>query len=656
PPSLTLTPGSLSGPRNVLGPFTLTTNAADASVTATGGTMYSNRAGTALLGDGTTATVHSGQQIWVRSAGGASTAVLTAISTATVPSGNVYLYDGNTPGVNDAQRLILAEEATLKTTVQVGAEFLPYGSLVVKKTITGPAAGTQETVVIRVRCDDGVARRPFVIRAGTHRGTRSRTYRHIVAGTVCTVTETSDGSTTTTYVVVSGDGQHVTIPAGGTERVRITDIYRFVPGSLIVRKTIAGPAAGKQGEVRIHTVCNGRALTPDFVIPAGTPAGERTKRYDGIRVPAKCKVTETADGHTSSVSVVVEGSGQTVSVGPAEIATADISDTYGLVPGELEVTKTIAGEAAGLQGSITIHTVCNGTALTPDFVIPAGTGAGVQSHLYSGIATPATCTVTETVNGQTSTVSVVVSGSPHSVSIPPGGAGAATITDTYGAVPGSLLVTKTIAGPQAGHQGPVTIHVVCNGTALSPDFVIPAGSGAGTVSHSFDDIPAGAVCTVMETVDGGTATVIVTVSGNGQHVTVPAGKVASVSLTDVYEEGSPAHEGTGSLTVIKHIAGPAAREHGRIAILVVCGAPLYDFAFVIPARSGPGSVTRHFDNIPAGSRCNVSETANGHTSTVAVVASGSGRVTVPARGTVTARLTDRFAVKVTPAPPPRVTG
>ena len=81
------------------------------------------------------------------------------------------------------------------------------------------------------------------------------------------------------------------------------------------------------------------------------------------------------------------------------------------------------------------------------------------------------------------------------------------------AAPGSLLVTKTIAGPLAGQQGPITIHVVCNGTALSPDFVIGAGSAAGSVSHSFDGIPAGSVCTVTETADGGTTTVLAIVVG-----------------------------------------------------------------------------------------------------------------------------------------------
>ena len=507
-PSLTITPSHVSGPAHkVLGPFTVTTNHPPATVTATGGSMFSDAAGTVPIANGRP--VPSGQKIWVRSTG-PTIAVLEATSKATVPTGNVYLYDGYTGGVSDAQHLILAKEGHLTSTVTGAAEFLAPGSLVVKKTIAGPAAGSQGRVVIEVDCDDGVTRPDFVIPAGAPAGTTSKTYEPIAVGTKCTVTETSNGS------VGRHGGGGDRGRAGGDDPVRraetveITDTYHHV-GSLLVRKTIAGPGAGQQGEIRIHTVCNGTALTPDFVIPAGTPAGDQTKQYDHIRVPATCTVTETADGHTSTVSVDVEGSGQTVSVPAGDIVEADISDTYGLVPGQLEVTKSIAGPLAGQQGEVVIHTVCNGTALTPDFVIPAG-AAGDQSHIYSTVPTPASCVVTETMNGATSAVSVAVIGSPHTVTIPPGGSGAAHITDTYGPAPGSLLVTKTIAGPLAGHQGPVTIHVVCNGTALSPDFVIASGTPAGSVSHSFDGIPAGSVCTVTETADGATATVTATVA------------------------------------------------------------------------------------------------------------------------------------------------
>ena len=198
-----------------------------------------------------------------------------------------------------------------------------------------------------------------------------RTYSHILAGTKCTVTETNNGSVVGTNVVVIHGAQEATIPSGGTETVKVKDIYYHV-GSLLVRKTIAGPAAGQQGQITIHSECNGKALTPDFVIPAGTPAGDQTKQYDDIRVPATCTVTETVDGHTSTVSVDVVGSGQTVSVPTGDIAEADVSDTYGLVPGQLEVTKSIAGPLAGQQGQVVIHTVCNGTALSPDLIIPPG--------------------------------------------------------------------------------------------------------------------------------------------------------------------------------------------------------------------------------------------------------------------------------------------
>ena len=518
-----------------------------------------------------------------------------------------------------------------------------------KKTIAGPAAGSQGPVVIHVACTDGKDRSDFVIDAGTHAGTTSKTYHDIPAGTMCTVTETSDGSTTATDVDVTGDGKQVTIPSGGSETVDITDTYHFVPGSLLVRKTIAGPAAGQQGAITIHTVCNDKALTPDLVIRAGALTGVYTQPYDQIPAPATCTVTETADGHTSAVSVVVKGSGQTVSVPAGDIAEADISDTYGLLPGQLEVTKTIAGPLAGQQGGVVIHTVCTPAADTPDFPIGAG-ATGVQSTTYSGISAGASCVVTETANGQTSAVTVAVKGSPQTATIPAGGAAVASITDSYGAAPGSLLVTKTTAGPLAGHQGAVTIHVACNGVPVSPDFVIAPRTRAGTVSHSFDGIPASSVCTVTETSDGATATVRTTVSGSGQQVTVPAGKVVSASLTDVYQ-ATP-----GFLKVTKRIAGRAARQHGRVAILVACGGPLNDFVFRIPARTRTSPVSRWFAGLPAGARCTVTEVAIGHTSNVRVVAFGRRhKVTIRANGRTIVHITDTFR-RIVKRPLPRVTG
>jgi Domain of unknown function (DUF5979)/Thioester domain len=452
PPSLTITPSSKVGPAGrLLGPFTVNTDHPPAMVTATGANMFADRKATIPIAPGTE--VPTGTKIWLRPLSSSpSTAQLHATSKATVPSGNVYLYDGNWPDVTDAQRLILSQEATLTTSVVANAEFKPFGSLKVTKTIAGPAAGSQADVVIHVACTNGRKFHPFAIPAGTPAGNKSRTYHNIVAGTVCTVTEESNGSKAGTDVVVTGDGQQVTIPSDGTATVKITDTYHAI-----------------------------------------------------------------------------------VSPGP-----------------------------------------------------------------------PTT---------------------------------------------GSLVVTKTIAGPVAGSQGAVTIQAVCNGTPLSPKLMIAAGTKASNVSQSFNDIPGGSVCTVTESADGSTDKVTATVSGSGHQVTVPAGAAVPVHVTDVYE-GAP-----GSLIVTKKFEGSGAHQHGRAAILVACGGPVDVFTFVIPAHTA-GSVSRAFDGIPAGSRCTVTEVAVGRTARVTAVAIGKRQtVTIPAGGTATVHITDKFAIKaVTVTRPPAVTG
>ncbi len=97
-----------------------------------------------------------------------------------------------------------------------------------------------------------------MISAGAPAGTTSHTYTDIAAGSQCKVTETQDGSSSTVSVIVTGDGQTVSIPAGGTANVGITDTYSLVPGSLVVNKLISGAAAGSQGQVTITVSATGQ--------------------------------------------------------------------------------------------------------------------------------------------------------------------------------------------------------------------------------------------------------------------------------------------------------------------------------------------------------------------------------------------------------------
>jgi hypothetical protein len=448
PPSLTVTPTTISSPRRVLGPFTVTTDAPGGATVNSTGDMFSDRAGRNPIAHGTT--VPSGTKIWLRATGGASSAVLQATSQATVPTGNVYLYDGNS-SVSDAQRLILAKKATLTTTVQATATFLPSGKLVVEKTIAGTAAGSQGQVVIHVDCDDDVTRRDFIIPSDTPPGTTSRTYRHIAAGTTCTVTETSNGSVVGTDVVVTGDGQEVTIPAGGSKTVDITDTYSPVPGpspsSLYVTKTIAGPLAGQQGPVTIQVVCNGTAF-PDFNIAGGTGAGSYSQSFGPILAGSVCTVTELADGGTATVTAIVTGNGETVTVPGGEVVPVNVIDAYELGPspapdvatGTLRVTKTIAGPAAGQQGRIAILVACGDAAHTYAFFIPAHARPGSETRSYPNLPAGSRCTITETATGHSSTVHASTAGRRKTLTIQPNRTSTVHVTDTFFGV-SSVAVT-----------------------------------------------------------------------------------------------------------------------------------------------------------------------------------------------------------------------
>ena len=145
----------------------------------------------------------SGTNIWIQDAT-AGAVTLSASAQATVPTGNVYLYDHNSPGLLAAQKLILAQTGEVRTDVQAQATLALPGSLTVTKTIGGAAAGQQGEIRIDVSCN-GVGLDPFIIPAGTT-GTPSKTYDNLLAGSTCTITETTDGSTATIGVV--------TVPAG----------------------------------------------------------------------------------------------------------------------------------------------------------------------------------------------------------------------------------------------------------------------------------------------------------------------------------------------------------------------------------------------------------------------------------------------------------
>ena len=157
PPSLTIIPPSRSGPAgHLIGPFTVTPAATAAAgarpsiaVTATGGSMFSDAAGVPIR-NGTK--VPSGQTSgsaprWLSCRRARGDRERHRPQRQRLP---LRRQDGRVP---NGPELILAENATLSTTVQATADFLRPGSLVVTKTIAMTGA---------VLCEIRTLRRPHV--------------------------------------------------------------------------------------------------------------------------------------------------------------------------------------------------------------------------------------------------------------------------------------------------------------------------------------------------------------------------------------------------------------------------------------------------------------------------------------------------------------
>ncbi len=268
----------------------------------------------------------------------------------------------------------------MKTTLSATAEFLADGTLNIVKTIAGPAAGRQDPITIQAKCDGTVLLPTFNIPANTPASTQNDSYSHLPAGSVCTVTETQDGHTSTVAVTISGDGQQVTIPAGGTAAVDLTDTYTFLPGSLVVKKSIEGPAAGEQGPVTITVTCDGTALEPVFSIPTNAPAGIQTKQYDDIPAGSVCTLGEPDGGATRRWLRPPPCFLGPITIPAGQIVQADVTDTYNFNTGSLTVTKGVTGAPGGPIG-ITVTCVDpegTSTILAPPISIPPGR----TRHLY----------------------------------------------------------------------------------------------------------------------------------------------------------------------------------------------------------------------------------------------------------------------------------
>lgn len=166
---------------------------------------------------------------------------------------------------------------------------------------------------------------------------------------------------------------------------------------------------------------------------------------------------------------------------------------------------------------------------------------------------------------------------------------------------GALVATKTIAGPGAGSHGDVTIGVTCNGTALA-DFVVPTGA-TGTLTHTYDNIPTPATCTITENADGANASVTVVTDNGSQTVDIPTDETAdnpvdAEPITNTYDlvpvvPVAPTVPSEAAAAAAVTTGAPSAEgvlaftgDNNRPTLLAALAALLVGALLVVMARAG----------------------------------------------------------------------
>jgi TQXA domain-containing protein len=293
--------------------------------------------------------------------------------------------------------------------------------------------------------------------------------------------------------------------------------------------------------------------------------------------------------------------------------------------GGIEVTKTISGDGAGLQGEVEILVVCTppdgGDPIERRATIDAGTAAGSESRSFTGLPAGAECVVTEPEDGDNEQVDLTATSiDPETVTVVANVNTPVAVTNVYERSTGALEVTKTISGDGAGLQGEVEILVVCTppdgGDPIERRATIPAGTAAGSESRSFTGLPAGADCVVTEPEDGDNEQVNLTATSiEPETVTVVENVDTPVAVTNEYERA------VGGLQVTKRIGGPAAGKQGEIVLVLDCDDPedAFDDELTLPARTPAGDYSATVTGIPVGTQCQITETASGVTEQIVLV-------------------------------------
>lgn len=496
-PTLEISPADLEGalPGDLVGPFAVSGSVPSAVIDFPSGTqVFADAAGTMPVADGSA--IVPGTNLWVAYDADLAPESFTLSATATVPAGNVFLYDGANPPRTTAQKLVLAADAVVP--IRASARVVPpaagTGTLRVDLVIAGTAAGDQGRIDLEITCVDGSdsLTRPVSLPAGLAAGT------HVVAmlpdlpaGTGCSVAQTADGATPFVDVVTGNSGP-VVIAAGAVTPITITDTYTPpapATGTLSVELTVDGPAAGAQSAIGLLATCTSPApahtITRDIAVPAGfTGAGVPVATIPDLPVGTECAVTQPVDGRNAQAAlggVVISPASIAI---PAGVAVISVTDTY-VVPvpptGSLAVDVTISGAAAGQQDAIALTATCtlDGATTPHAMTVAAGATGTVRAGTVSGVEAESTCTLAQTADGANARAVLATSTvTPPSVVVSAGLTATLTLADVFVAPAPAPTPTPTPTPTPAPAPLPATGDADVRAWAVGAVAMLLAGAAA----------------------------------------------------------------------------------------------------------------------------------------------------------------------------------
>ena len=219
----------------------------------------------------------------------------------------------------------------------------------------------------------------------TIKGANSKTIHDLVPGTY-TVSEERDGISIPKFsVTVSGEG-NVTIAAGETAKIKITNTYEDITGSLTITKALASGAPDAAKDKTFKFTVTG----PDGYSDTVEIKGSGSKTLTGL-VPGSYKVTENESGAAvDGYNLTVTGQNNTtVTVQTKKETPVTITNTYVQKMGTLCFTKTFGGDVTESEangGDLYFIIENTDTSVTEKYLKPDGTFTANKDEAHITLA------------------------------------------------------------------------------------------------------------------------------------------------------------------------------------------------------------------------------------------------------------------------------